>query len=429
MLPTVSGSLFYFDRHRRRYNVIDGNFHDNLNHGTLQGHIDISTPHYGNVIGFDLGLFATTDFRNSASPDHEMSFFPWRDPWSPDWSQTDARSGGSLYRAHLKLRRRIEDHTFWGKAGYFQPSGPGVLGVNWSLMPGTYRGTEIGMDSKLARGAFSLAAVWANAYKAPWYPGFYHFRHNRAGNERPRQVDYLWSLGARSQDNSGATAELAYGESQDFLQSAHIKLRYAPPDAPFSLAWHLYGLGDRTDDGSADDMFAGRHAWQHYLAASWTAQPYVVKAEFQYTHAPSTAPQHAGYFAYRLIGAYGGANGAYEPWWDNRSDWNHNRERAVFLSISRDLADLGWPGLSAGLSGAYGWGGKAHGVRETLRESAWSVDIGYAFPAQRLKGARVSLHYTHYDNKTLQPSWTGFKNLFQDERDIKILFILPWQVH
>ncbi|MDR1647876.1 MAG: hypothetical protein LBR88_07575, partial [Zoogloeaceae bacterium] len=80
------------------------------------------------------------------------------------------------------------------------------------------------------------------------------------------------------------------------------------------------------------------------------------------------------------------------------------------------------------LSAARGWGGKVHGVRQTLRESAWSLDLAWRPFSGALKDARISLHYTHYNNKTDQPSWVGYKNLFQDERDLKFFVIMPWKI-
>ncbi|MCL2022656.1 MAG: OprD family porin [Betaproteobacteria bacterium] len=420
-LPAVSGNLFYFNRHRERYDVDAGRFRDNLRHQTLQANVDISSPFYVNAIGFELGLFSTADLANSASPDHEMSFFPWRNPWSPDWSKRDARSGSSLYRAHVKLRHVIDERQLWGKIGYFQPSGPGVLGVNWSLMPGTYRGFEGGMDN----GPLAVAFAWADQYKAPWFPSLYHFRKN----DRETRVDYLWSIGARYRFSSGLSAEAAYGESRDFLQSAHLKFKYTTPDEKLYLSYQLYGMADRGKANSPDNQYAGHYAHQHYLAAAYNARPYTLKAEFLHTRAPGRQPEHVGYFAYRLIGQYGGANGAYEPWWDNRSDWNHNKESAVFFSVSRSMHDiLDFPGLTLGFSVAHGWGGKVYGTKETLRENAWSLDIAYTVPGGPLKNARASLHYTRYDNRTRLPSWSGFKNLFQDERDLKFLLTIPWQI-
>ncbi|MCL1826385.1 MAG: OprD family porin [Betaproteobacteria bacterium] len=421
LLPTVSGNLFYFNRHRRRYDIGEGRFLDNLRHQTLQGNVEISTPFYSDAVGFDLGAFYTTDLANSASPDHEMSFFPWDIPWSPDWSKRDARSGTSLYRAHLKLQHVAGERRFWGKVGYFQPSGPGVIGVNWSLMPGTYRGLETGLDD----GPLSIAFAWADQYKSPWFSDLYHFRKN----DGQTRVDYLWSFGARIRLMPGFSAEVAYGESQDFLRSAHLKLKYTSSNEKITLSYQLYGMADRDDSDSENNQYGGHVAHQHYLAAAWRPAPWVLRAEFLHTRAPSSQPQHAGYFAYRLIGRYGGANGAYEPWWDNRSDWNHNKESAVFLGASRSLDDLlGVSGFTVGLSAVYGWGGRVYGVEERLRESAWSADFAYAVPSGSLKNARISLHTTRYRNKTHQPNWTGFKNLFQDERDLKILLVIPWKL-
>jgi len=420
LLPTVSGNLFYFNRHRKRYDVNEGRYLDNLHHQALQGSVDISSPYYGNVLGFELGLFSATDLANSTGPDHEMSFFPWRDPWSPDWSKRDAKSGNSLYRAHLKLRHVMGERQFWGKVGYFQPTGPGVIGVNWSLMPGTYQGLETGLDN----GPLSIAFAWANQYKSPWFSDLYHFRRN----DGVTRVDYLWSLGARYRFTPGFSAEAAYGESQGFLRSAHLKFKYNTPDEKIYLSYQLYGMADRDESNSPNNQYGGHVAHQHYLAAAWRPAPWVLKAEFLHTCAPSTQPQHAGYFAYRLIGRYGGANGAYEPWWDNRSDWNHNKESAVFLGVSRSLNDiLPVSGFALGVSGVVGWGAQVYGVDWRLRERAWSADLAYAVPSGPLKNARVSFHYTRYSNNSDLPSWTGFNNHFQDERDLKILLVIPWQ--
>ncbi|MDR2014172.1 MAG: OprD family porin [Azoarcus sp.] len=421
LLPAVSGNFFYFNRHRKRYDVNEERFRDNLHHQTLQGSVDISTPYYGDAVGFDMGLFSTIDLANSASPDHETSFFPWRDPWSPDGSKRDAKSGTSLYRAHFKLRLASGNRQFWGKAGYFQPSGPGVIGVNWSLMPGTYRGLETGMDS----GPLSIAFAWADQYKSPWFSDPYHFRRN----DGETRVDYLWSSGARYRFTPEFSAEAAYGKSQGFLRSAHLKFKYTSPDEKTYLSYQLYGMADRDAPDSPNNQYGGHVAHQHYLAAAWRPAPWVMKAEFLHTRAPGSQPQHAGYFAYRLIGRYGGANGAYEPWWDNRSDWNHNRESAVFLAVSRSLNDLlGVSGFTLGFSGVRGRGGRVHGVEWRLRERAWSADLAYAVPDGSLKNTRISFHYTRYSNNSDLPSWTGFNNIFQDERDLKILLMIPWQL-
>lgn len=413
----VSGSVMYFQRHRARYRVDEDRFASNLGHRTLQSEIRVSTPYaLGNTLGLEAGVFGTVDLANSAgAPDHEINFFPWRNPWSADWTKREARNGFSLYRAYLKAQRITNKSRWWGKLGYFQPEGPGVLGVNWSLMPGTYSGAEGGFE----RGPLSVAAAYVTRYKAPWYRKTYPFL-----DQEKHDAGRLWSLGARYAPMNGVTAEVAYGEAPGYLRSAHLKLKY-DRDGRYAT-YQLYVMGDRAKRG-ANDLYAGGRAWQHYLALSQNFAPYTFKAEFTYSRAPSDAATHLGYFAYRLTGWYGGAKGAYEPWWDNRSDWNHNRESAVFVSLSRALSDWGWPGASVGVSTARGWGGRVYGVSETLKERAWSIDLGYRVPSGVLKNASLGIHYTRYDNGTRLPSWTGFKNLFQDERDVKVLLVIPWQ--
>jgi hypothetical protein len=99
----------------------------------------------------------------------------------------------------------------------------------------------------------------------------------------------------------------------------------------------------------------------------------------------------------------------------------------VFVSLSRALGDWGLPGASIGASAARGWSGRVYGVSETLKERAWSIDLRYSMSSGFWKDASFSLHYTRYDNGTHLPSWNGYKNLFQDERDVKVLLIIPWQ--
>jgi len=412
----IKANLYYFQRDRRRYNIATRKYEKNLHHSTFQSNIEISSGYAANVIGFDFAAFATKDVENSGSPGHEISFFPWKDPWHADWSQEDAKNGASIYRAHLKFK--YDKH--WAKLGYFQPSGPGVIGTNWSLMPGTYLGAEAGVEI----GKLSAAAAYATQYKAPWFRDMYHLRQNDGITD----VDYIWSLGARYMLTPELSAELAYGESQHYLQNAHLKVKYQrelAPEKTLYLTYQLYAMGDSENGASPNNNFAAT-ARQHYLALRYSPAPWNFQSEFLKTYAPTNRQENVGYFAYRLIGAYGGGNGAYEPWWNNRSDWNHNRESAAFVRITRALDDVvGKAGWVAGASAARGWGGKVYGVDETLREHAYSLEVGYTVPSGRFKNTAINLYYTHYNNKTDQPSWTGFKNAFQDERDLKLIISMP----
>ena len=418
-----SGELMYFQRHRERYRIDEDRYATNLHHRTVQARLDYASPFAADAFGIDLGAFAAVDLENDGSPDHEINFLPWRDPWSADWSRRHAKNGASLYRAHIKLRHDADGSKWWGKFGYFQPTGPGVLGVNWALMPGTWRGAEGGGEIYRGWGRLAFALAWANAYKAPWYRDIYHFR---AADGENRVRDVL-SLGVRY-ETGAASVEAAWGEARNYLRNAHLKFRWRrefSPGVSTSLSYQIYAASDRVRGHDAG-YYAGGHAWQHYFAWHGNFAPYTIKVEFLHTRAPSRAAGHLGYFGYRLSGAYGGANGAYEAWWDNRSDWSHNRESALFLSLGRGFDDiLPIPGFTAALSAVRGQGGRVYGVRETLRESAWSLDLAWTVPSGALKGCRISLHYTRYDNHTRQPSWEGFKDLFQDERDFKFLIILP----
>ena len=133
-----------------------------------------------------------------------------------------------------------------------------------------------------------------------------------------------------------------------------------------------------------------------------------------------------GYFAYRLTSRYGSSNGAYEPWWDNRSDWDHDNEKAVFVAVARDLSDIIAPGWDAGVSYALGWDGRAYGVSGHLKEQAVGLDLGYTFQDGYMEGASVKLHYTWYDNMSGFNSWWPYQNAFQDEHDIKFSLVIPF---
>ncbi|GHV03925.1 hypothetical protein AGMMS50229_04180 [Campylobacterota bacterium] len=418
LIEEISGTLIYFYRDRDRLNVADDSFHSNLDHQTFIRSVALKTPYFGSFIGFDFAVFGATDLYNYNSPDHEINFFPWRDPWSADYTKTKAQNGASIYAENIKLKLSAGEIEYWGKIGYFQPTGPGVLGVNWSFMPGTYKGAEAGINY----GSLSIAAAYTNGYKAPWFANIYDFKKEDSATE----IDYLYSIGAKYRFDRGIDIEAAYGESENYLQSAHIKLNYSQDD--INLKYHIYLMGDRDQNG-ANDLYDGSTAYENYLAASYSPYPYTFKAEFLQTSAPESSADHAGYFAYRLISRYGGANGAYEAWWDLRSDFNHNGEKAVFVAASRDLDDLGARGVSAGLSAAYGWGGKNSAADEELRESAYAADISYLALDEGGLKARFNLHYTYYDNHTNIPSWTGYKNAFQDERDIKLLFTLSYDLN
>lgn len=411
----LSGTLYSIYRVRDRKNIATGKYQTNLNHLTTQASVDFNATTAGGILGLELAFFGAYDIHNSGSPAHEMNFFPWSNPWNPDWAAEDADDKISIYKANIRLQGK----DMWARLGYFQPQGPGVLGVNWSFLPGTYLGGEVGLQL----GDLTLAASMANRYKAPWFSDIYAFRR-----EDRSRVNNLWSVGARYMLQDGLDVELAYGESESYLRNAHLKVKYRKEleqERQLYLTGQIYAMDDRADDDSMNDLFNGTalhfFAAAHYSFAQWT-----LKLEGLHSHVPADADNDVGYFAYRMIGAYGGGNGAYEPWWHMRSDWDHNGETAVYASVGRKLDDVGLPGWHASLSYGYGWGGRAPDIDTEFREEAWAVDLSYTFQKGPLKDASLRLHYMHYDNKTDLPDWTHFKNAFQDERDIICMLIIPF---
>ncbi len=413
-----NATLYYFQRYRDRYNVDTQEYATNLSHASTQASFNFQSGYWRDFIGADFGVFASADLYNRGSPDHEMNFFPWDDPWHPDWTQKDARDGMSIYQAALKLKAG----PFWAQTGLFQPKGPGVLGVNWSFLPGTYQGAEMGADI----GKWSFATAWANEYKAPWFRHTNKFKKQdyRTG-DKTYDVDYVASVGARYNATDNLNFEAAYGQSQSYLWNAHFKAKYTLPlgEDSLYLTAQTYFMNDM--NSRIGDNFSSL-ALQQYLAAAYNRGPWTFNLEFTYTLAPDSNPGNVGYFAYRLVKPSGGAKGAYEPWWDLRSDWNHHREKAVFFKISRSLDDLGLPpGFRAGISGAFGWDGRSSATPQKFSEAAYGLDLSYTVPKGRLKGTVVALHYTRYNNRTDFPSWTPFHNAFQDEHDVKFSIVVP----
>lgn len=413
-----NATLYYFQRYRDRYDVDTGNYGINFSHASGQLSLDFESGYLGEILGFDFGVFGSYDFYNDGSVDHEMNFFPWRNPWQADWSQTKTKDAASVYKALIKLKTG----PAWARVGYFQPQGPGVLGVNWSFLPGTYQGAEMGADF----GRLSLAAAWANQYKAPWFNQTNKFKQkDAAGNLH--DVDYVWSLGARYRPLDGLSLEAAYGQSQGYMWNAHFKAKYNLElgQDKLYLTWQTYLMDNLHHGSKAIDENFSSMAWHQYLAAVYNTGPWALNLEFTYTRAPNENPNNAGYFAYRLVRPSGGAKGAYEPWWDLRSDWNHNEEKAVFLKAGRSLDDLGLDGWRAAVSGAYGWGGRAPGAPEKFSEAAYGLDLSYTVPDGFLEGAVFALHFTQYENRTNIPSWEYYHNAFQDEHDIKFSLVIP----
>ena len=188
-------------------------------------------------------------------------------------------------------------------------------------------------------------------------------------------------------------------------------------------------MGDNDDSGSSpNDNFSGV-ASQHFVYAAWGWKLWELKLEGSYTRAPARNEEQRGYFAYRLTDRNGSSKGAYELWWDARSDWNADDEKAVFVSLRRSLDDmLPFAGFSVGMGAALGCDGRAYGTSAHLKEWAFTMDLEYTRPSGLLKGAFAKLHFTHYRNDTDFSSWEPYKNAFQSERDIKFFAGIPFDL-
>ncbi|WP_062268632.1 hypothetical protein [Endozoicomonas arenosclerae] len=416
---SISGSVNFFLRDRDRAGT-DANGKDtskasNLDHGSAFANLSFQSGYINDFVGLDAMVYATYDMWQDASPDHEMNFWNVDNPYDKNpedakctniWTDCNV-NGASIGTAALKFKLG-ENST--AKLGYFQPSVPSTLGVNWSFAPGTYRGGEIGTQF----GGVSLGLVVADQYKAPWYKNDYEFR-----TTLNKDAGEVYSTGARYTLENGIALDVGYGALTDGdRKNAHIKLK---GETAGGVNWspQLYVT---SDDEKYDST-----AFQLALLTSMSSGQYSYRAEATYTSAESKVKGVSENFTYRLTTQFGGSNGAYDIWWNNRSDFNHDEELAFFLSASRDFSDIDAPGFSAGISGAYGFGSKATGY-DDLKEYAYSLFANYSIQNGALKGANIGLHFTQYFNDTDATAWNGYTNLFQDETDFKLILSMPFSI-
>ena len=145
-----------------------------------------------------------------------------------------------------------------------------------------------------------------------------------------------------------------------------------------------------------------------------------------------------GYFLQRMTPTYASSNGRLDIWWDNRSDFNADGEKAVFFGAMYDLKNWNLPGWAVGASYAYAWDAKPadmatpdayYDPNYRLKESSYSLDAIYTLQEGRAKGTMFKLHFTQYDNHSDIPSYAGgYGNIFQDERDLKFMVIAPFTI-
>ncbi len=417
---TISGSVAFWMRARDRAGYDETDREDtkkqtNLDHGSIFANLGFHSGYIGETVGLDAVIYSTFDMWQNGGADHEMNFWGVNNPYDKEpsndsceavWSDcTD--NGASFSTATLKFKFGESGSA---KLGYFQPSVPTSLGVNWTFAPGTYRGGEIGYEF----GALNVGLVIADEYKAPWFKNTYGFRTTDG-----EDAGTVYSVGANYVLDSGTILDFGYGGLTDGdRKNLHIKVKNTTDNGLY-LSPQLYIVDDSEQYNNT--------AFQLALISSQTFGQYSFRADMIYTDAESKDKNSVGNMSYRLTSEYGGSNGAYDVWWNNRSDFNHDGELAGFLSATRDFSDIGGEGFSAGISAAAGAGAKANGYKE-LVEYAYSLFANYAIQEGALKDANISMHYTQFYNESDAGDWAPYSNAFNDETDFKLILSMPFSV-
>jgi len=430
---TLTGGIYYWQRERDRKDVTDGDkYKTNLSHSTWNANLDFQSGYAADFIGLDIAAFTAIEMAESAESGHpnEIAFSSINKGYDEDWSGD--KSGISLYKAAAKFKLG----PTWARAGYIQPTGQTLLAPHWSFMPGTYQGAEAGANFDYGdAGALSFSYMWTNEYKAPWHLETDHFYQN----DKKTKVEYLHSIGAKYDFKNDLVLEAAFGQAEGFMDQYFAKASYKfdVAGAPLSTSYQFYGARDTVSSNTINDIYDGT-AWLQALTFGYKVGD-VVDLRLEGTWVKAEGQQ--GYFLQRMTPTYASSNGRLDIWWDNRSDFNANGEKAVFFGGMYDLKNWDMPGWAVGASYVYAWDAKpsdwlinSAGQREDIasnkiKESAYSLDAMYTVQEGRAKGTLFKLHFTQYDNYSDIPSYGGgYGNIFQDERDVKFIVIAPFTI-
>lgn len=249
------------------------------------------------------------------------------------------------------------------------------------------------------------------------------------------KIDYVHSLGASYDFKNDLILEAAFGQAQGYVDQYFAKASYKFDVAgnPLSTSYQFYGSRDKADNNTINDIYDGT-AWLQALTFGYTVGPVDLRLEGTWVKADG----RQGYFNSRMTPRYGSSNGRLDIWWDNRSDFNAHNEKSVFAGAMYDLKGWNLPGWAVGASYVYGWdakpsnvssGDKYYDAGNSIKESAYSLDLLYTVQEGMAKGTLFKLHFTQYDNHSNIPSWGGgYNNIFQDERDVKFIVIAPLNI-
>lgn len=427
---TLTGGIYYWQRERDRKDVTDGDKYKTNLFTPPNANLDFQSGYAADMFGLDIAAFTAIEMAENGDSSHpnEIAFSKSNKAYDEDWSGD--KSGISLYKAAAKFKYG----PVWARAGYIQPTGQTLLAPHWSFMPGTYQGAEAGANFDYGdAGALSFSYMWTNEYKAPWHLEMDEFYQN----DKTTKVDYLHSLGAKYDFKNNFVLEAAFGQAEGYIDQYFAKASYKFDIAgsPLTTSYQFYGTRDKVDDRSANDLYDGT-AWLQALTFGYRAAD-VVDLRLEGTWVKADGQQ--GYFLQRMTPTYASSNGRLDIWWDNRSDFNANGEKAVFFGAMYDLKNWNLPGFAIGASYVYAWDAKPatwqsnpdayYDKNRTIEESAYSLDAVYTIQDGRAKGTMFKLHFTEYDNHSDIPSWGGgYGNIFQDERDVKFMVIAPFTI-
>ncbi len=426
---TLTGSFYYWQRERDRKDMNPGSkdykdYTTNLSHATSNLSLDFSSGYAYDMFGVDVGAFAVVEFAEASDSGHpnEIAFSSKNRTYDEDYSGD--KGGVSLYKAAAKFKYG----PYWARAGYIQPSGQTLLAPHWSFMPGTYRGAEAGAKFDFEKnGELSFSYMWADQYKAPWHTEMDDFRRN----DRKTGVAYLHSFGAKYDFKNDLVLEAAVGQAEGYVNQYFAKGSYKFDVAgnPLKTSYQFYGTEDRVSKNDPNSIYDGM-AWLQALTLGYNVGQFDFRLEGTWVKAEG----NQGYFLQRMTPTYASSNGRLDVWWDNRSDFNANGEKAIYAGVMYDLSKWDMPGLAVGGSYVYAWDAKPstnpiYDQNQRLKESAWSLDAMYVIQDGRAKGTTFKLHYTQYDNHSNIPSWSGgYGNIFQDEKDVKFMVIAPFSI-
>ncbi|MCD1126692.1 OprD family porin [Jinshanibacter sp. LJY008] len=421
---SLTGGIYYWQRERDRKDVSTGHYETNLSHSTWNANLDFSSGYAADMFGLDVAAFTAIEMAEAHDSGHpnEIAFSSKNRTYEEDYSGD--KSGVSLYKAAAKFKYG----PVWARGGYIQPSGQTLLAPHWSLLPGTYQGAEAGANFDFDKaGALSFSYMWANEYKAPWHIETDNFYQN----DKKTKVDYLHSIGAKYDFKNDFVLEAAFGQAQGYVDQYFGKgsYKFDVLGSPLSTSYQFYGTRDKVTGGGINDIYDGL-AWTQALTMGYKAGQFDFRLEGTWVKAEG----NQGYFLQRMTPTYASSNGRLDIWWDNRSDFNANGEKAVFAGVMYDLSKWDLAGWAVGGSYAYAWDAKPstnddYDQSQRVKESSYSLDALYTIQEGRAKGTLFKLHFTQYDNHSDNPSWSnGYGNMFQDERDVKFMVIAPFTI-